>query len=186
MSLKQKIEDRFEGFIFASRWIQMPLYTGLIIASVLYAYKFIVELIHLALHIQKLTEYEILLGILGLMDITMVANLLFMVIIGGYSTFVSRIHLSQHVDRPDWLDKMDGGTLKIKMASSLAIVSGIHLLRSFMNLKNLTAEEVKWQIIIHCVFLVSTLILALTERIMHPPHTGKEKEQSGGKMGPSH
>jgi len=174
MNLRQKIENKFEGVIFASRWIQMPLYTGLIVASILYAYKFLVELVHLTVHIQKLTEYEVLLGILGLMDITMVANLLFMVIIGGYSTFVSRIHLSQHVDRPDWLDKMDGGALKIKMASSLAIVSGIHLLRSFMNLKNVTYEEVKIQIIIHCVFLVSTLVLALTERIMHPPHQVKE------------
>lgn len=163
--MKQKLENFLEGVIFASRWIQMPLYAGLMIAAILYAYKFIVELVHLCLNIQTISEELLMLGILTLVDITMVANLLTMVIIGGYATFVSKIHVDDHVDKPSWLDKMDGGTLKIKMAGSLAVVSAIHLLKTFMNIQNKNPEHVMWQVIIHCVFLLSTLALAFTEKI---------------------
>lgn len=166
----KRIENLFEKIIFASRWIQAPLYGGLIIGAILYTYKFLVELVHLCVSINSMTEEVLMMGVLTLVDITMVSNLLIMVIIGGYATFVSRIHLDTHEDRPDWLEKIDAGTLKVKLAGSLVGVSGIHLLKSFINIGNKSYDQVKWQIVIHAVFLFSTLILAYTERVLHSNH----------------
>ena len=163
----KKLENAFESMIFASRWVQAPVYAGLILASILYSYKFVAELIHLTTDINKITEEYLMLGILTLVDITMVLNLLVMVIIGGYATFVSRIHLDHHEDRPDWLKKIDAGTLKVKLAGALVGISGIHLLKSFINISNKDYEQVKWQVIIHFVFLLSTLMLAYTEKVLH-------------------
>lgn len=165
-----KTEAILEKLIFASRWVQAPLYAGLIIGGVLYAYKFTVELIHLCMHINTITESALMLGVLTLVDITMVANLLIMVIIGGYSTFVSKMNIESHEDRPDWLKKVDAGTLKVKLAGSLVGVSGIHLLQTFINIENKDMEHVKWQVIIHIVFLASSIVLAYTEKILHEKH----------------
>jgi uncharacterized protein (TIGR00645 family) len=165
-STHKKIEGFFEGIIFASRWFQAPLYAGLIVAGVLYAYKFLVELIHLVATVQTITEEMLMLGVLTLVDITMVANLLIMVIIGGYATFVSRIDLTNHPDKPDWLEKIDAGTLKVKLATALVGISGIHLLKSFINIKEKAGDQIMWQVIIHVVFLLSSLMLAYTESIM--------------------
>src|SRR6188474_875562 len=115
----KKLESILEGIIFSSRWLQAPLYAGLIVGGILYAYKFIKELIHLCVTITEITESALMLGVLGLVDITMVANLLIMVIIGGYSTFVSKMNIESHEDRPEWLKKVDAGTLKVKLAGSL-------------------------------------------------------------------
>ncbi len=168
--MRKGVERFFEKVIFASRWVQAPLYGGLIVGAVLYTYKFLVELVHLCATVGTITEEVLMLGVLTLVDITMVSNLLIMVIIGGYATFVSRIHLDAHEDRPDWLEKIDAGTLKVKLAGSLVGVSGIHLLKSFINIGNKSFDQVKWQIIIHVVFLFSTLMLAYTERVLHTNH----------------
>ncbi len=165
--MNKTIESLFEKTIFASRWVQAPLYGGLIVGALLYTYKFLIELIHLCTTVHSITEEVLMLGVLTLVDITMVSNLLIMVIIGGYATFVSRIRLDTHEDRPDWLEKIDAGTLKVKLAGSLVGVSGIHLLKSFINIENKSIDQVKWQIVIHVVFLFSTLMLAYTERILH-------------------
>src|ERR1041384_7602007 len=101
--------ELWEAVVFASRWIQAPLYGGLIVAELLYAYKFLVELWEMVVHIQGLEETKFMLGVLGLIDVTMVANLLTMVIIGGYATFVSKLSLEGHPDRPDWLTHIDPG-----------------------------------------------------------------------------
>ena len=163
-----KIENAFENLVFASRWLQLPMYLGLIVASVLYAYKFLVELAHITLSIQHISEAQLMMGILTLVDIVMVGNLLVMVVIGGYATFVSRIAaVENHEDRPDWLDHIDAGTLKIKMAGALVGISGIHLLKAFININEKSNHEVMWQVIIHGVFLVSAIALALTEKILH-------------------
>jgi uncharacterized protein (TIGR00645 family) len=168
-----KLENAFENIVFASRWLQLPMYLGLIVASILYAYKFIVELVHITMHIQTITEAELMMGILTLVDIVMVGNLLVMVVIGGYATFVSRLAtVENHVDRPDWLDHVDAGTLKIKMAGALVGISGIHLLKAFINITEKTNHEVMWQVIIHGVFLLSALALAWTEKIMHSYKAG--------------
>lgn len=166
----KRLELLFENFIFASRWVQAPIYGGLILGGVLYTYKFLVELIHLCLTVGSIKEEMLMLGILTLVDISMVLNLLTMVIIGGYATFVSRMHLHDHEDRPDWLEKIDAGTLKVKLAGALVGISGIHLLKSFINIGNKDSDQIKWQIIIHVVFLFSTLMLAYTEKILHSSH----------------
>lgn len=163
----KRIENLFETVIFASRWIQAPIYGGLIVASVLYTYKFTLELIHLVATVNEIKEEALMLGILTLVDISMVLNLLIMVIVGGYATFVSRMHLEEHEDRPDWLEKIDAGTLKVKLAGALVGISGIHLLKSFINIENKDFSQVQWQIAIHVVFLFSTLMLAYTEKILH-------------------
>jgi uncharacterized protein (TIGR00645 family) len=160
-------ERVIETLIFWSRWIQAPLYAGLIVGGILYAYKFTMELYHMVMEINVITESELMLGVLTLVDITMVANLLIMVIIGGYSTFVSKMDIEHHEDRPDWLKKVDAGTLKVKLAGSLVGVSGIHLLQTFINIKNQDMEHVKWQVIIHLVFLSSSVMLAYSEKILH-------------------
>ena len=167
----KRFESILENIIFASRWVQAPVYAGLILGAILYTYKFLIELIHLCATVNSITEEVLMLGVLTLVDITMVLNLLIMVIIGGYATFVSRIDLKLHEDRPDWLEKIDAGTLKVKLAGSLVGVSGIHLLKSFINISNKSIDEVKWQVIIHVVFLFSTIMLAYTEKILHHKHS---------------
>jgi uncharacterized protein (TIGR00645 family) len=167
--MRKTLEHGLESIIFASRWVQAPLYVGLIVASVLYAYKFAVELIHMCQHIATMKEEELMLGVLGLVDVTMVANLLAMVVIGGYATFVSKMDLDEHEDRPDWLDKVDAATLKIKLSASLVGISGIHLLKAFIGIEEKNTEHVMWQVIIHVVFLFSSLLLAASERILHGP-----------------
>lgn len=164
--MANKIESGIEKLIFASRWFQAPLYLGLIVAGFLYTYKFTIELIHLVENVNSITEEVLMLGVLTLVDITMVANLLIMVIIGGYATFVSRLDLRNHPDKPDWLEKVDAGTLKVKLATALVGISGIHLLKSFINIKEISSDKVMWQVIIHFVFLLSALMLAYTEKVM--------------------
>jgi uncharacterized protein (TIGR00645 family) len=161
-----RIEHFFESAVFASRWIQAPLYAGLIVAELLYAYKFLVELWEIVAHIHKMNETVFMLGVLGLIDVTMVANLLTMVIIGGYATFVSKLDLEQHPDRPDWLTHVDPGTIKIKLAASLIGISSIHLLKAFVDVENENLEHIKWKIFIHMTFLASAILLAWTDKIM--------------------
>lgn len=171
----KKLENIFEVIIFSSRWIQAPIYGGLIVGAVLYTYKFLVELLHLCATVNSVTEEVLMLGVLTLVDIAMVLNLLTMVIIGGYATFVSRIHLENHEDRPDWLEKINAGTLKVKLAGALVGISGIHLLKSFVDIGKKDPEQIKWQIVIHVVFLFSTLALAYTEKVLHSCESSPNK-----------
>lgn len=161
-----RVERFFERVIFASRWIQAPLYGGLIVAELLYAFKFLVELWEMVHGLQELSETIFMLSILSLIDITMVANLLTMVVIGGYATFVSKLDLEGHRDKPDWLSHVDPGTIKVKLAASLIGISSIHLLKSFVNVGNVSPEHIKWQIFIHMTFLGSAILLAWTDRLM--------------------
>lgn len=165
-SASNHVEATFESIVFASRWIQAPLYAGLIVAELLYAYKFLLELWEMVFHINKMDETVFMLGVLGLIDVTMVANLLTMVIIGGYATFVSKLDLEQHPDRPDWLTHVDPGTIKIKLAASLIGISSIHLLKGFVDVANENPEHLKWKIFIHMTFLASAILLAWTDKIM--------------------
>lgn len=161
-----RFEHGFEMVVFASRWIQAPLYAGLIVAELLYAYKFLAELFHMVHDVRELPEVVFMLGILSLVDITMVANLLTMVVIGGYATFVSKLDLEGHRDRPDWLSHVDPGTIKVKLAASLIGVSSIHLLKAFVNISNVDPDRLKWQILIHLTFLGSAILLAWTDKLM--------------------
>lgn len=167
-------EDGFEKVVFASRWIQAPLYGGLIVAELLYAYKFVVELWEMMRDIRELSETIFMLGVLSLVDITMVANLLTMVVIGGYATFVSKLDLEGHPDKPEWLSHVDPGTIKVKLAASLIGVSSIHLLKVFVNVSNVPPEQIKWRILIHLTFLGTAIFLAWTDKIMQKPMTHEQ------------
>jgi uncharacterized protein (TIGR00645 family) len=165
------IESIIEFLVFSSRWLQAPVYLGLIIGSLLYVYKFMEELTTLAQNLTIFTETEMMLGILGLIDISMVMNLLVIVIIGGYSIFTSRIDFEEQEDRPHWIDHLDADRLKVKLATSLASISGVHLLKTFIDIHSETKttrgfDALKYEIIIHLVFIISALILAWIARIL--------------------
>ena len=154
------------NFIFWSRWLQAPLYLGLIVAQGVYVYRFMVELGHLIIQAPSITETGIMLLVLGLIDVVMIANLLIMVIIGGYETFVSRLNLRDHPDQPEWLSHVNAGVLKVKLAMALIGISSIHLLKSFINADKLPQEVLMWQVIIHVTFLLSAITMAVTDRLM--------------------
>jgi uncharacterized protein (TIGR00645 family) len=155
-----------KSMIFASRWLQAPLYFGLIVAQAVYVYLFMVELSHLIHKIGSLSENDIMLIVLGLIDVVMIANLLIMVIVGGYETFVSRLNLEDHPDQPEWLSHVNAGVLKVKLATALIGISAIHLLKTFINAEQLTDRVVLWQVVIHMVFVVSALAMAYTDKLM--------------------
>jgi uncharacterized protein (TIGR00645 family) len=171
------LEKLLERSIFASRWLQAPLYLGLIVAQGIYVYQFFVELWHL-LHITihgvpqggPDLSTTVMLMVLGLIDVVMIANLLIMVIIGGYETFVSRLHLDDHADQPEWLSHVNAGVLKVKLATALISISSIHLLKTFIEVRSPTvafsSDGVMWQIIIHVVFVLSAIALAWTDKLM--------------------
>src|SRR5215211_7386793 len=179
------------AIIFSSRWLQLPLYLGLIVAQAVYVYHFWVELTHLveaafgsqaALativgntglksisgNSTSLTETTIMLVVLGLIDVVMISNLLIMVIVGGYETFVSRLRLERHPDQPDWLSHVNAGVLKVKLATALIGISSIHLLKTFINVEEVSQKSIMWQIAIHVTFLGSALALAVTDRLSTP------------------
>ncbi|MDP2870715.1 TIGR00645 family protein [Methyloversatilis sp.] len=155
-----------QSMIFASRWLQAPLYFGLIVAQGVYVYLFMVELWHLVHKIGALSENDIMLIVLGLIDVVMIANLLIMVIVGGYETFVSRLNLDDHPDQPEWLSHVNAGVLKVKLATALIGISAIHLLKTFINADQLTDRVVLWQVVIHMVFVLSALAMAYTDKLM--------------------
>ena len=155
------------SFIFLSRWLQAPLYVGLIVAQGVYVYHFFIELWHLLTSVPNLDEKTIMLTVLGLIDVVMIANLLIMVIVGGYETFVSRLNLDNHPDQPEWLSHVNAGVLKVKLATALIGISSIHLLKTFIELgsKPVSDNSVMWQVIVHMTFVLSALLLAWTDRI---------------------
>src|SRR5438045_1282652 len=140
-SFNKAMETTIEYTVFASRWFQAPIYLGLVVGSGLYVYKFVDELVGLAMHLTQWSEVEVMLGILGLIDISMVMNLLIIVIIGGYSIFTSRIDFDEQEDRPHWIDDLDADRLKVKLATSLASISGVHLLKTFIDIHSATSTK---------------------------------------------
>ena len=157
--------------IFGSRWLQAPLYLGLIIAQLVYVVQFGKELWHLVSDLGHLDESQTMLIVLGLVDVVMVANLLIMVIVGGYETFVSRMDLTKHPDQPEWLSHVNANVLKVKLAMSIVGISSIHLLRTFINADKISNDTMLWQTLIHLTFVVSAIALAWIDRIMVPaPH----------------
>jgi uncharacterized protein (TIGR00645 family) len=159
-------------WIFASRWLQAPLYIGLIVAQGIYVIQFWRELVHLLeiMTIKNISEAEIMLIVLGLIDVVMISNLLIMVIVGGWETFVSRMELEAHPDQPEWLSHVNAGVLKVKLATAIIGISSIHLLKTFINAANYDEKTLMWQTIIHVAFLFSALAIAWTERLSHPSH----------------
>ena len=174
--------------IFASRWLQLPLYLGLIAAQAVYVVHFLVELLHLieaafgnqtALQalissigyktttpITTLNETVIMLVVLALIDVVMISNLLIMVIVGGYETFVSRMELEGHPDQPEWLSHVNASVLKVKLATAIIGISSIHLLKTFINADNYSDRVLIAQTVIHIAFLLSAMAIAYTDKIM--------------------
>lgn len=173
--------------IFGSRWLQLPLYIGLILAQGVYVVLFLKELWHLITHAVTFTEQQIMLVVLGLIDVVMISNLLVMVIVGGYETFVSRLNLEGHPDQPEWLSHVNASVLKIKLAMAIIGISSIHLLRTFIEAGNLggvgrttnyTEAGVMYQTIIHTVFILSAIGIAYVDRLANPidaAHGGHKK-----------
>ena len=160
--------------IFLSRWLQAPLYVGLIVAQGVYVWQFMVELWYLP---GKTGHYEdaegvIMLAVLGLVDVVMIANLLIMVIVGGYETFVSRIRLGDHPDQPEWLSHVNANVLKVKLAMAIIGISSIHLLKTFIDASNeeVTSQTMMWQTIIHMAFVASAVALAYIDRMSQVDH----------------
>lgn len=163
--------------IFSSRWLQLPLYLGLIVAQCVYVFLFLKELWHLVLHANQFGEQQIMLVVLGLIDVVMISNLLVMVIIGGYETFVSRLGLQGHPDQPEWLSHVNAGVLKVKLAMAIIGISSIHLLRTFIEAShigqpgsNVSSEAVMWQTIIHSIFILSAIGIAYVDRMTAQKH----------------
>ena len=180
-------------FIFMSRWLQVPLYLGLIVAQCVYVWQFWVELTHLvsaamgsdnALEIIRLSvavpgadpafakalsrENLTMLLVLGLIDVVMISNLLIMVIVGGYETFVSRMRLEDHPDQPEWLSHVNASVLKVKLATAIIGISSIHLLKTFINAEAFSEKALLYQTVIHITFLLSALAIAAVDRLMPP------------------
>src|ERR1044072_5840422 len=158
--------------IFSSRWLHLPLYLGLIVAQGVYVVLFVKELWHLFTQSFEVTEQTMMLAVLGLIDVVMISNLLVMVIVGGYETFVSRLNLQGHPDQPEWLSHVNASVLKIKLAMAIIGISSIHLLRTFIEASALgtagtrfTETGVMWQTIIHCVFILSAIGIAAVDRL---------------------
>lgn len=187
------------NLIFASRWLQLPLYLGLIAAQIVYVFHFLLELAHLiqaalgnptalqalvtsigyktAVPITTLNETLIMLVVLALIDVVMISNLLIMVIVGGYETFVSRMNLQNHPDQPEWLSHVNASVLKVKLATAIIGISSIHLLKTFINAANYTDRVLIAQTVIHIAFLMSALAIAYTDKLMSGIAAGKSHEQ---------
>jgi uncharacterized protein (TIGR00645 family) len=179
-------------FIFASRWLQLPLYIGLIAAQGVYVFHFWVELVHLLeaafgsqtalqalvtsigyksdVPVPALNETIIMLVVLALIDVVMISNLLIMVIVGGYETFVSRMDLDGHPDQPEWLSHVNASVLKVKLATAIIGISSIHLLKTFINAANYDVKVLMWQTVIHLTFLFSALAIAYTDKLLTSSH----------------
>ena len=179
-------------FIFASRWLQLPLYIGLIAAQGVYVFHFWVELVHLleaafgsqtalqalvssigykdTANLTGLNETIIMLVVLALIDVVMISNLLIMVIVGGYETFVSRMDLDGHPDQPEWLSHVNASVLKVKLGTAIIGISSIHLLKTFINAANYDEKVLMWQTLIHCTFLLSAIAIAYTDKLLTSSH----------------
>ena len=166
--------------LFATRWLQAPLYFGLVVAQGVYVFQFFHELVPLVRSAfeSHLQESEVMLTVLNLVDVEMIANLLIMVIVGGYETFVSRIGLAGHRDQPEWLSHVNSNVLKVKLATAIVGISSVHLLQMFVNIQHTPYEALLWGTLIHLAFILSALILAIMAHLIDKqqdddhPHPG--------------
>lgn len=171
----KNIELALERGLFASRWLMAPFYIGLVGALLILLYSFAMELVHFITHISEITPDKAVLGVLSLIDLSLAGNLVLIVIFSGYENFVSKFDLADHEDRPEWQGTVDFSALKLKLVASIVAISGIHLLKVFMNVASIPDREIKWMIIVHVVFIVSGVLLALMDRIAVSSKVLKDK-----------
>ena len=169
------IERALEKGLFASRWLMAPFYVGLVGALVLLLYGFTMELWHFFSHLSEITPDKAVLAVLSLIDLSLAGNLVLIVIFSGYENFVSKFNLDNHEDKPEWQGTVDFSALKLKLIASIVAISGIHLLKVFMNVGSLQEREIMWMVIIHLVFVVSGVLLALMDRIAVSSKVLKQK-----------
>ena len=165
------IEDSMESIIFRSRWLLAPFYFGLIISIFLLLLMFLKELFHLSTHVFSLTEQQLVVGILTLVDMSLVGSLLLMIIFSGYEIFVSKIDVTDHEDRPDWMGKVDFSGLKLKVIGAIVAISAIELLKTFVDIgsEGLFTETARdilmWKVIVHMTFVLSGVLFAIMDKI---------------------
>ena len=160
------VERGLEKVLFNSRWLMAPFYIGLVVSLLVLLFKFVVILIEFVLHAPSAKEADIILGVLSLIDVTLTGNLILIVVFSGYENFVSQIDTSGHPDWPEWMTKVDFGALKQKLLASIVAISAIQVLKAFMNLDaSVSTERLGWLVGIHIVFVISTLVLAFSDRL---------------------
>jgi TIGR00645 family protein len=153
--------------IFASRWLQVPIYLGLIVVQGIYAYKFMKNLWYLLTNVNEMDADTIMLAVLNLIDVVMIANLLVMVTLGGYEIFVSKLRTKNHPDQPEWMSHVNATVLKVKLSMSIISISSIHLLQTFVNASKIPEKTIMWEVIIHFSFLISAIAMAYTDKILY-------------------
>lgn len=159
------MEKAIEKVLFASRWLMAPMYLGLVATLAILLWAFLNELVHFALRLPELGVDDAVMGALALIDLSLAANLLVIVIFSGYENFVSRMETDGHEDRPDWQDEVDFSALKLKLVASIVAISGIHLLKIFMDVEKYSTDKIFWMVVIHLVFVVSGVLLAAMDWI---------------------
>jgi uncharacterized protein (TIGR00645 family) len=164
------MEKLLERSLFASRWLLAPIFMGLSLALIALIIKFFQELIHTLTSVLTLSEAELILRILSMIDMALVGSLIVMVMFSSYENFVSKIDLDEGAEKLDWLGKLDSGSLKLKVAASIVAISSIHLLQKFMKVQSIDVEHLKWYVIIHMTFVVSALMLAFLDKIAFASH----------------
>lgn len=164
------IERTVERLFFASRWLIAPVYLGLSLALVVLGIKFFEELFHALTHVTALSEADVVLSLLALVDLALVAGLIVMVMFSGYENFVSKIDVEGGGDKLGWLGKLDAGSLKLKVAASIVAISSIHLLRKFMEADKVESEVLMWYVIIHLTFVVSAVLMGVLDRLTSASH----------------
>ncbi len=169
-SMAKRTERAFEAIIFSSRWILAPFFLALAASLLALLVKTVQHMIHFITHFLELNESDVILNVLSVVDLTLTGSLLVIVIFSGYENFVSRIDATEHRDWPEWMSRIDFTGLKLKLMSSLVAISGIQLLRQFMELKNVSDRDITWTVVIHFTFILSCLFLALTDRLSPSKH----------------
>lgn len=172
------MEKAIERVLFASRWLMAPMYLGLVGALLILLWSFLKELVHYVMILPELEVDDAVMAVLSMIDLTLAANLVVIVIFSGYENFVSRMNLDDHEDRPDWQGEVDFSALKLKLIASIVAISGIHLLKVFMDVEKYADDKIKWMLIIHVVFVISGVLLAAMDWIANHGKTLKKGAKS--------
>ncbi len=159
------LERLLEQFLFRSRWLLAPFYVMLVVSLCVLLLKAGQETIHFVLHALAASESDVILGVLALVDLTLTGSLIIIVVFSGYENFVSKIEVDDSKDWPEWMGKIDFSGLKLKLLSSIVAISGIQVLKAFMNVKNTSDRDLIWLVVIHVVFVASGLLMAMTDRV---------------------
>lgn len=184
-AISRQLERFIETAIFASRWILAPFYLGLALSLIVLLIKFLFELVHIAETAFTATESQVILGLLALVDLALTGSLIVIVIFSGYENFVSKIDHSGHRDWPEWMGTIDFTALKIKLLGSIVAISAIQLLKQFMTINTVSDRDLFWLVIIHVVFVVSSVLLALSDRIAGSGHGSSEPAHAPAPVAPA-